>query len=270
MKYLITFLSICIVLSCKNELAKKPNEETIKECLSNHFSDKIKISSYQHIDGLPQEKDRVQYYEGYFNAEIKFISNYEDFKAGDEYKIIKGVLHFMKTENGWNCQEFDFTGSQFIKLNNFDTQPSATIYETNQNIDSTNTVYTSQNSEQEVNADAVKNIVHNYYKAISEKDFNEFYNIFSPNVNFFGKPDYTVSDIIVENKNYQKRWPYYEVNLDENSFNIRHFGKRTNVQYRIFYKVKKKQEDSWKIFDLRMNLILNQNSQIESVNEYNQ
>ncbi|MEG0761463.1 MAG: hypothetical protein RR411_08260, partial [Chryseobacterium sp.] len=64
--------------------------------------------------------------------------------------------------------------------------------------------------------------------------------------------------------------PYYEVNLDENSFNIRNVGSRTNVQYRIFYKVKKKQEDSWKIFDLRMNLILNQNLQIESVNEYKQ
>ncbi|MEG2077859.1 hypothetical protein [Chryseobacterium sp.] len=270
MKYFLILLSFFTLINCNNEHSKKPDENVIKECLSNYFSNKIKINSYQHIDGLPKEKDGVKYYEGYFNAEINFISNYENFKAGDEYKIIKGVLHFMKTENGWNCQEFDFTGSQFIKLNKFDTQTSATIYETNQNIDSTNTVYTSQESEQDVSDNAVKNVVNNYYKAISNKDFNEFYNIFSPHVNFFGKPDYTVSEIIVENKNYQKRWPYYEVNLDENSFNIRNVGSRTNVQYRIFYKVKKKQEDSWKIFDLRMNLILNQNLQIESVNEYKQ
>ena len=98
MKYFLILLSFFTLINCNNEHSKKPDENVIKECLSNYFSNKIKINSYQHIDGLPKEKDGVKYYEGYFNAEINFISNYENFKAGDEYKIIKGVLRTM-TDN---------------------------------------------------------------------------------------------------------------------------------------------------------------------------
>lgn len=116
--YLI-IISIFTLVSC-NDISQKPNEEVMKNCLSDYFSEKIKIISYQQVDGLQKEKDGVKYYEGYFNAEIKFISNYEDFKVGDEYKILKGVLLFIKSERGWNCQEFDFSNSEFIILNKFE------------------------------------------------------------------------------------------------------------------------------------------------------
>lgn len=271
MKYFyLIILSVFTFLSCKNEYSQNPDNEKMRNCLSNYFSNKIKINSYQHLDGLQKEIDGVKYYESYFNAEIKFISNYEDFRAGDEYKVLKGVLLFMKTEKGWNCQEFDFSKSELIKINKFET--------THENFDSKplekNTtegkVYTSQKTNSVNNESQIKNIVNNYYTAISNKDFKEFYDLFSSNVNFFGKPNYSVDKIITENKTYQNRWKFFEVNLDENSFDINSSGDKTNVKYRIFYKVKKNKEDDWKIFDLKMKMIFDQNMQIESVNEYKQ
>lgn len=271
MKYFyLIILSVFTLFSCKNEFLQNPNEEEMKNCLSNYFSDKIKINSYQHLDGLQKESDGVKYYESYFNAEIKFISNYEDFRAGDEYKVLKGVSLFMKTEKGWNCQEFDFSKSELIKINKFETTQENSESKEFNNKNSENTVYSNQNVNSENNESKIKGIIDNYYNAISNKDYNEFYNLFSSNVNFFGKPNYTVDEIIEENKNYQKRWPYYEVNLDTSSFEFIPNGSKTITQYRIFYKVKKNQNDNWKIFDLKMKMIFNQNLQIESVNEYKQ
>lgn len=263
MKYFyLIILSSFTLFSCKNEFSQSPNEEVMKNCLSNYFSDKIKINSYQHLDGLQKESDGVKYYESYFNAEIKFISNYENFRAGDEYKVLKGVLSFMKTEKGWNCQEFDFSKSELIKINKFEI--------TSENNTRENKIFKNQNKNFTNNESQIRDIVNNYYSAISNKDFNEFYNLFSSNVNFFGKPNFSVDRIITENKAYQNRWKFYEVNLDENSFEIDPNGDKTNVKYRIFYKVKKNQEDNWKIFDLKMKMILDKNIQIESVNEYKQ
>lgn len=267
--YLIT-LSIFTLFSCKNEFSQSPNEEAMKKCLSNYFSDKIKIGSYQHLDGLQKERDGVKYYESYFNAEIKFISNYEDFRAGDEYKVLKGVLLFMKTEKGWNCQEFDFSKSELIKINKFETNQENHDTKTSESNEVENKVYKSQNTDYSNNEQQIKNIINNYYDAIANKDFNEFYNLFSSSVNFFGKPNYSVDKIIAENNAYQNRWPFYEVNLDGSSFEINPVGDKTDVKYRIFYKVKRKQEDNWKIFDLKMKMIFNRNMQIESVNEYKQ
>ena len=142
MKYFyLIILSVFTLFSCKNEFLQNPNEEEMKNCLSNYFSDKIKINSYQHLDGLQKESDGVKYYESYFNAEIKFISNYEDFRAGDEYKVLKGVSLFMKTEKGWNCQEFDFSKSELIKINKFETTQENSESKEFNNKNSENTVY---------------------------------------------------------------------------------------------------------------------------------
>lgn len=267
--YLI-IISVFTILSCKNEFSKSPDEDVMKNCLSNYFSDKIKINSYQHLDGLLKESDGVKYYESYFNAEVKFISNFEDFRAGDEYKVLKGVLLFMKTEKGWNCQEFDFSKSELIKINKFETSQESFESKSLENNVTENKTYTSQNTNSADNESQIRNIVNNYYNAISNKDFNEFYNLFSSNVSFFGKPNYSVDKIISENKAYQNKWKFYEVNLDENSFEITPNSNKTNVNYRIFYKVKKNQNDNWKIFDLKMKIIFDTNMKIESVNEYQQ
>ena len=241
----------------------------MKNCLSDYFSNKIKINSYQHLDGLLKEKDGVKYYEGYFNAEIKFISNYSEYQAGDEYKILTGVLQFIKTENGWNCQEFDFTNSELIKLNKFE----------NKNLDKTqiespnsvNSTFKSNNSDNNYSEDEIKNVINNYYQAISTKNFNEFYNIFNPLVdNFFGKANLTVDQIINENINYQNRWTHFEIYVDTNSFVINPTGNNTDVSYNIFYKVKKKESDNWKTFNLKMNIKLNNNLKILSIYEIKQ
>ena len=136
-----------------------------------------------------------------------------------------------------------------------------------QNITSKNEVYKNQTIKESIDFE-IENIVNNYYNTISNKNFTEFYNIFSPNVNFFGKPNFSVDEIIIENKEYQNRWPFYEINLDSDSFEIDLTDTDNKiVNYRIFYKVKRKQEDKWKIFNLKMKMVLDQNMQIKSINE---
>ena len=55
MKYFyLIIISIFTLLSCKNEFSQSPNEEVMKNCLSNYYSDKIKVNSY-----LPPSKQNV-------------------------------------------------------------------------------------------------------------------------------------------------------------------------------------------------------------------
>ena len=60
----------------------KPSAAIMKECLTNELSNKAIVESYDQQDGLLREKDGVKYYEGYFNAEIKFVANTNNYKAG--------------------------------------------------------------------------------------------------------------------------------------------------------------------------------------------
>jgi hypothetical protein len=108
------FLFIILLVSCKTN--NSPSEIKMKECLSNELSNKAIVESYEQQDGLTREKDGVKYYEGYFNAEVKFITNTGEFKAGQRCKIIKATLSFMKTENGWNCQDFNIAASNIVKI----------------------------------------------------------------------------------------------------------------------------------------------------------
>lgn len=112
----IALIVCCISLSCKESKIDKPNDAQMSECLGNELANKAIINSYQQQDGLTREKDGVKYYEGYFNAEIKFIANYSGFKVGERYKIINGTVSFMKTENGWNCQSFDMSAANLVKI----------------------------------------------------------------------------------------------------------------------------------------------------------
>jgi len=109
--------AFCILICSCNFFSKdKPTDDKMKECLGNELANKAIIESYEQQDGLTREKDGVKYYEGYFNAEIKFIANSANYKAGEQYKIIKGTISFMKTENGWNCQSFDMSASNLVKI----------------------------------------------------------------------------------------------------------------------------------------------------------
>jgi len=114
--YSVTMVLSIFILSCTNFLKDKPSYDKMKECLADELANKAIVNSYEQQDGLTREKDGVKYYEGYFNAEIKFIANYGKFKAGEQYKIIKGTVSFMKTENGWNCQTFDISSANLIKI----------------------------------------------------------------------------------------------------------------------------------------------------------
>jgi hypothetical protein len=114
-KYFILLISINIFFSCN--LKDKPSDLKMKEGLTNELSNKAIVVKFEQQDGLFSEKDGVKYYEGYFNAEIKFIANYSvNYRVGERYKIIKGTLAFMKTENGWNCQSFDISAANLVKI----------------------------------------------------------------------------------------------------------------------------------------------------------
>jgi hypothetical protein len=105
----------CLLTACTN--SDKPTLDRMKECLSSELANKAIVLTLEQQDGLKSQKDGVNYYEGYFNAEIKFIANYLNlYKAGEKYKIIKGTLSFMKTENGWNCQSFDMSSANLVKI----------------------------------------------------------------------------------------------------------------------------------------------------------
>lgn len=110
-------IGCCTVLCACNALSnEQPSQDKMKECLGNELANKAIIESYEQQDGLKREKDGVKYYEGYFNAEIKFIANYNNYKAGEQYKIIKGTVSFMKTDNGWNCQGFDMSAAKLVEI----------------------------------------------------------------------------------------------------------------------------------------------------------
>jgi hypothetical protein len=115
-RFCITFFFL-IHISCNNLVKQKPTKNEIMQCVSREFTHKVIIENLEQQDGLSREKDGVKYYEGYFNAEIKFIANSGKFKAGEKYKILKGVVSFMKTENGWNCQSFEMSASNLVKIN---------------------------------------------------------------------------------------------------------------------------------------------------------
>ncbi len=113
---LYSLLCFVLLVSCQSG-ADKPSEEKMKSCLTNELSNKAIVESFEQQDGLASEKDGVKYYEGYFNAEIKFISNYNNtYKAGERYKVVKGTISFMRTEKGWNCQSFDMSAATLIKI----------------------------------------------------------------------------------------------------------------------------------------------------------
>lgn len=113
----ILVLIFCSFLfSCQSKL-DKPYDEKMKSCLTNELANKAIVVKYEQQDGLSSEKDGIKYYVGYFNAEIKFVANYNNlYTAGQKYKIVKGIISFMKTENGWNCQSFDLSASTLIKI----------------------------------------------------------------------------------------------------------------------------------------------------------
>jgi len=111
----LLFVLVIFLLSC-NFISDKPSTENLKECLLNELSNKAIMEEFDQQDGLVREKDGVKYYECYFNAEIKFIANKDFYSAGERYKIINGTLSFMKTERGWNCQDFDWSSSNFVKI----------------------------------------------------------------------------------------------------------------------------------------------------------
>jgi len=114
--FVYTLASLFCLVSCNNSSIDKPSDDKMRECLGNELANKVIIESYIQEDGLTREKDGVKYYEGYFNADIKFIANYNNFKVGEQYKIIKGTVAFMKTENGWNCQSFDMSAANLVKI----------------------------------------------------------------------------------------------------------------------------------------------------------
>jgi hypothetical protein len=117
MKSIITFFIVSIFfISCNNE-NEKPSIEVMKECLINELGSSVKIIGYEHQDGVVKIIDGVKLYDAFFNAEVKFLSNVGDFHVGDEYKLVKVSVQLMKTENGWNCQQYDWSSSKLIKLN---------------------------------------------------------------------------------------------------------------------------------------------------------
>lgn len=261
---LTLFISFLFFNSCKESI-DKPSDQSMKECLANHIENKIVIKNYQQIDGLSSEKDGVKYYEGYFNAEFTFISNYENFAAGDEYKIIKGVLKFIKTENGWNCMSFDFSNAELIQLNKFKKSENEvsniTDYQTQVN---DNQGY----SDVMISDDAIKRTIREYYRLVNNKEYSRFDEIFRYNVEqFFGKNYITVDEIINDNINYKSKWAYSELNILEDSFLINRNDFSTDVEYLVDYKVKKKINDNWKIFKLKMNVSLDNDLLIYKINE---
>lgn len=120
-KYLSILLIITTIIftSCNTEnKVDKPSVEVMKECLTNELGASVKILGYEHQDGINKEIDGVKFYDAYFNAEVKFLSNIgRTFEVGDEYKLVKVAVQLMKTEKGWNCQEYDWSNVILVKIN---------------------------------------------------------------------------------------------------------------------------------------------------------
>jgi hypothetical protein len=116
MNKLLPFLTI-VLASCFNE-NDKPSVDVMKECLIKELGSSVKIAGYEHQDGVTKVIDGVKIYDAYFNAEVKFLSNAGGvFKVGDEYKLVKVSVQLMKTEKGWNCQEYDWSNAKLVKIN---------------------------------------------------------------------------------------------------------------------------------------------------------
>lgn len=117
MKKLFPIWSFLLLISCSSE-NDKPTDDVMRTCLINELGASVKIQGYQHQDGVLKEIDGIKMYDAYFNAEVKFLSNVGGvFQVGDEYKLVKVSIQLMKTEKGWNCQQYDWSNAKLIKIN---------------------------------------------------------------------------------------------------------------------------------------------------------
>lgn len=117
------------VTSCKENLPTEQfAKENIEEVIKLESDDEIKLIDFKKNDGLREEANGVSYYSIDFEGKISFIKDgfyynkaydsekgflrfeekkpnyesyyYEEVTKGTE-KNIKGVIHFIKKENGW-------------------------------------------------------------------------------------------------------------------------------------------------------------------------
>ncbi|MDM1549425.1 hypothetical protein HX096_16345 [Empedobacter falsenii] len=136
-------------------------------------------------------------------------------------------------------------------------------------IDSSNNSLLFETNNKNINEEKINLFIHDYYKTVVNYDYQNYYNIFAPLVyDFYNYKNVSVDEIISDNINYSKKWKYIRIEYLPNTLNvISQNDIKTIMSYQIIYKAKQQEFDDWKVYNLKLKLILDKNNKIISIKE---
>lgn len=136
-------------------------------------------------------------------------------------------------------------------------------------IDSYNNALLFETNNRNINEEEINSFIHDYYKTVVNYDYQNYYNIFAPMVySFYNYKNVSVDEIISDNINYSKKWKYVSIEYLPNTLDIIYQNDNvTELNYQIIYKAKQREFDSWKVYNLKLKLILDDNNKIISIEE---
>lgn len=156
--------------------------------------------------------------------------------------------------NGWLAAKEQDTPKQN------ELQKSSTTETTNKTIEITSTSI----------RDQIVDILNRYYQINVAFECDKLADFYLPVVeNYYNKPNQTISQIISTCIEYNSRWPYNQMNIDNSTFSITQLtGGDYFVTYDMFYQVKRAYQDNWKNFNLTINVRFTPELKIKSMYEY--
>ena len=108
----------------------------------------------------------------------------------------------------------------------------------------------------------------NYYNTIEEKNLKDFDKFYCITVNkWFNKNNISLTDIIIESTDYFNKYSNQKHLIKWNTFEINKIDDKYLLSYNLFYKFRKDENDDWQKFDLGINMILNDQMKIYSLQE---
>ena len=112
-------------------------------------------------------------------------------------------------------------------------------------------------------------IMNSYYSQLKEHQCEKIPSFFSEKIDtFFSKKNATKNDVLNECNNYQNRFPYFDYELNEYSFNVDNTDeKNVIVKYDLIVRLKKNENGNWKIYNLTLTAIFDENNKIKSITE---
>ncbi len=110
--------SLLLFSSCK------PAIDECGECFAKKFNNAIRIVDIAKKNGVEVQKDGYTLHEVYFSCTIEFIEDYnikspvfgvfESFAKGDRLEIENAHAQFIKTDNGWLCNDADYNAMKGV------------------------------------------------------------------------------------------------------------------------------------------------------------